>query len=319
MMDHNTAASRPRRPKRSALGRLRLSKALCRPRLFRLWERLGVHVTPVHFYQPIPDTRQIPDTLWGEPALPPGLRIDEEQQERTLRGLVAGRMEELQALPRRPDEAANGYYLENGRYESVDAELLYLFVRSGKPRRIIEVGSGFSTLVALRAIEANRRDDASYSCELTSIDPYPAPILDRAPRGAILAVRKRVQEVPLPTFAALEAGDILFIDSTHVCAVGSDVQYELLEVVPRVAPGVLVHFHDIFLPAEYPRVWVKEHHRFWNEQYVLQAFLSFNDSFRVLWAGHWMHLRRPQLLQECIPSYDQRTVCPGSLWIERLG
>lgn len=103
----------------------------------------------------------------------------------------------------------------------------------------------------------------------------------------------------------LERNDILFIDFSHILSIGSDVRYEYLDLLPRLKPGVLIHFHDIFLPAEYPQKWVLNFHRFWNEQYLLQAFLTFNTEFEVLWAGNFMHLNHSDLLAATIPSYKQ--------------
>ena len=116
----------------------------------------------------------------------------------------------------------------------------------------------------------------------------------------------------------LEAGDVLFIDSSHMLRIGSDVQFEYLEILPRLKPGVIVHIHDIFLPAEYPRNWVHDKHIFWNEQYLLQAFLAFNASFEVLWGGSWMHLNHPAELESAFQSYKRENQWPGSFWIRRV-
>ena len=115
-----------------------------------------------------------------------------------------------------------------------------------------------------------------------------------------------------------ENHDILFIDSSHVLRIGGDVQYEYLEILPRLARGVIVHSHDIFLPAEYPRHWVLEEHKFWTEQYLLQAFLAFNDSFEVLWAGSYMHLKHPEKLEEAFSSYKRERTLPGSFWMRKV-
>jgi hypothetical protein len=115
---------------------------------------------------------------------------------------------------------------------------------------------------------------------------------------------------------ALGENDILFIDSTHVLRIGSDVQYEFLEVLPRLRPGVYVHIHDIFMPAEYPEAWVRREHRFWTEQYLLQAFLCYNGAFEVIWAGSYMHLKHPDELAAAFASYGPGRH-PGSFWIRR--
>ena len=131
-------------------------------------------------------------------------------------------------------------------------------------------------------------------------------------------VTARAQDIPLTEFARLQAGDILFIDSSHVLKIGGDVQYEFLEVLPRLNPGVLVHVHDIFLSAEYRREFVLGACRFWTEQYLLQAFLCFNDRFAVLWGSSLMHLRHPDALQAAFASYRPAAHWPASCWLRRL-
>jgi hypothetical protein len=150
-----------------------------------------------------------------------------------------------------------------------------------------------------------------------AIEPYPNAVLSAGVPGVQLRAVP-LEAVPLQDFAALGENDILFIDSTHVLRIGGDVQYEILELLPRLRPGVNVHVHDIFLPAEYPRRWVMEHRRFWTEQYVLQAFLAFNDAFRITWGSGFMHLRHPDLLAEAFPSYRRPEIGPGSLWMRRV-
>jgi hypothetical protein len=123
--------------------------------------------------------------------------------------------------------------------------------------------------------------------------------------------------LPWSRFSQLRANDILFIDSSHVLKIGSDVQYEILSILPRLAEGVLVHLHDIFLPGEYPKHWVLDEHRFWNEQYVLHAFLCFNQRFQVVWAGSFMHTKHPELLEAAFRSYVRASRWPGSFWMLR--
>ena len=182
---------------------------------------------------------------------------------------------------------------------------------------IIEIGAGWSTLVSLDAIARNRDEDPDYTCELTSIEPYPRDFLHDLGDDHRL-VNALVQDVPLDVFAQLEAGDILFVDSSHVVKIGSDAQYEFLEVIPRVAPGVLVQVHDIFFPTDYPPIFVKQWQRFFNEQYVLQAFLSYNSAFEVRWCGSWMAHHHPDLLAEAFPSFGRGGMWPSSFWMERI-
>ena len=133
------------------------------------------------------------------------------------------------------------------------------------------------------------------------MDPYPWDLFRGGYPGLDELIDRRVQDVPIETFEALEAGDILFIDSSHVIRSGNDVHFEFLEVLPRLRSGVLVHVHDISLPKPYPKVYF-DNHLYWNEQYLLQAFLAFNDRFEVIWPGNYMMLKYPERVLETFPE-----------------
>jgi predicted O-methyltransferase YrrM len=286
--------------------------------LFELGQRAGVHVTPNDFYSPIPDIRSLSPELWEPRTELPGVDLREQAQIALLEELAASWREEYDALPRTPAGPGEPprFYLHNRRFGAVDAEVAYGMVRRHRPRRVIEIGAGQSTLLLLEALRANEREGAEGT--LLAIEPYPDEYVRHAAADPRLTLEATpLQALPLSLFAGLGEGDVVFIDSTHVCRIGSDVQHELLEVLPRLAPGVLVHLHDIFLPAEYPREWVTRFHRFWNEQYVLQAFLAFNRAFEVVWGSSLMHLRHPDRLAAAIASYDPATQHPASFWLRR--
>jgi predicted O-methyltransferase YrrM len=281
---------------------------------FEEWEQRGWHLTPNHFYSPIPDTRELGPALRANSDLP-GIDMRDEAQQSLLKELSAEVGEEWAALPRTA-AGDSAFYIDNHAFESVDAELLYGLIRHFKPKRYCEIGSGWSTMCALTA--ARRNVAEGHACQLEAIEPYPYGFLQRMAADPLLLLSvQKVQDVPMDRFTSLGAGDILFIDSSHVVRAGSDVQREFLEILPRLAPGVLVHVHDVFLPAEYPQPWFLEEHRFWNEQYLLQAFLIGNRTFEVLWAGNYMHQRHPDAVEQAIPSYDRTTRQPGSFWIRR--
>jgi predicted O-methyltransferase YrrM len=281
-------------------------------RVFKVLERLGVHLTPNHFYFPIPDTGRLPASLWSVESELAGLDLRLGAQLSLLDELVRFRGE-YEAFPRRRGGAGGGFSLDNPQFGPVDAEVLYALVRSRAPRIVLEVGSGFSTQVTRAALDRNKAEGRSG--RLVSIEPSPGPALRRGRPDQL--IQAPVQSVALERFAALGDDDILFIDSSHVAKAGSDVTYELLEIIPRLRPGVLVHFHDIFLPREYPRSWIVDELRFYNEQYLLQAFLSFNAAFEVVWSGHLMHLRHPDIVAAAFASYENGRHPPGSLWIRR--
>ncbi len=208
-----------------------------------------------------------------------------------------------------------------------------MILRHFKPRRVIEIGGGFTTRLMARAALRNARENAP--CEVISVDPFPDPVLSNGFPGLAAVIPCPVQEVGLELFQSLDAGDVLFIDSSHVVNIGGDVVFEYLEIIPKLRAGVMVHAHDIFVPADYPRSLVLAGLCFWSEQYLLQAFLSFNPSFEVLWAGSAMHMfhrhalaelfpawkdsytRMPSKKRQFIPTMDGRHVWPSSFWFRK--
>lgn len=301
---------------------------LQRRQLFDLWQRLGVHVVPNHFYEPVADTRTLEASRFTNASAMPGVDLRVSEQVKLMREMRARFGAEYDAFV---DEAVPGapghaFHLDNGMYGPVDAEVLYSLVRMHKPARVIEIGSGHSTKVTAMALLANQRESGGKLGELTCIEPYPRAWLKQGFPGLTRLIEKRAEEVPLEMFSGLGPGDMLFIDSSHVLKIGSDVQYEFLEIVPRVGVGALVHVHDIFFPKEYPRWWVMEEHRFWTEQYLLQAFLAFNRAFEVVWCGTAVdHAHRTEL-EAAFPSLARwrknkgaERVGPASFWMRRVG
>jgi hypothetical protein len=297
-------------------------------------ERLGVSVTPSHFYFPVPKLRSLRNKDWG--ARQPCAAIDFR---------FADQLERLntELLPFAPEwsfaDHQNGskseFHFNNGFFEHVDAEVAYSFVRQRKPRRVVEVGCGNTTLLLTAAIRKNAAE--GFPCEMHGIDPHPSVFLKEGVPGLTRLIEEPVQRAPVDLFRALEENDILFIDSSHVVSIDSDVVYELLNILPELKPGVLVHFHDIFAPLDYPEKFVKKNLCFWGEQYLLEAFLSFNSEFKVLWAGSAMQqhhaevlrnafpgwegsfARMPSPLKMFVPSLDGVNVWPCSFWVAKNG
>lgn len=285
---------------------------------FSFWERLGIHVTPNHYYFPIPDTRSLDEDLWRRRSTLVGLDVRSERFLELLDVFTRYRAE-YETFPREKPASAHEYFVENENFASVDGEVLFCMIRHFKPAKIIEIGSGFSTFLSARAVRENRAENPSHACELIAIEPHPTAMLRRGFPGLSRLVPTVLQQVPLKEFEALGENDILFIDSSHVIRTGNDVQMEYLEILPRLAKGVLVQIHDIYLPAEYPRDYLKTERLFYNEQYLLQAFLAFNDRFEVLWGSSFMHLDHPEILAAAFPSYRRDgDWWPRSLWMRRV-
>jgi hypothetical protein len=285
-------------------------------RTFPLWQMLGFHVTPNHFYQPIPDTRTLGTALWEKQSELAGVGLNVHGQLELLSGFETDFRSECSGLPREKTAARHQYYLGNPQFNFVDGYVWYCMIRRFMPRRIVEVGSGYSTCLAAQALMAN--GERGYpGCELTAIEPYPNRTLVDGFPGLSRLIQKRVQDVPLSVFLELRENDVLFVDSSHVMKTGSDVQYIILEVLPSIRRGVIVHFHDVFWPLEYPKKWVLSMLRFWNEQYALQAFMAFNRDFEVLWASSFMQSRYPEKLRAAFGPYDGERFHPCSLYIRR--
>jgi predicted O-methyltransferase YrrM len=284
---------------------------------FLLFQRAGFHVTRNHFDSPIPDTIQLKDDLWLKRSELVGIAINEQKQTETLAKFKRQFKNEYDTIPRNKTASPHTYYFNNGAFGPVDGEMLYCMILDLKPQRVIEIGAGNSTFLSAQAILVNKEENEHYKCDLVAIEPNPSSALKAGFPGLSALISKKVQDVPISEFLKLKKNDILFIDSSHVLKVGSDVQYEYMELLPRLNKGVVIHIHDIFWPREYKKEWVKRNHWFWNEQYLLQSFLAFNDSFEILWIGSLMHLTYTNLLEKAFSSYKSDTDWPSSLWMRK--
>ena len=266
-----------------------------------------------HFYSPVADPvdiRRREGRIWARQDAMSGIDLHEDRQLALLRQLK-GLVDDLDWPVDKPEDPTQ-YFYGNDQYPVLDAEFLWAALRHFRPRRFIEVGSGFSSLITA---QANRRHFGG-ALEFSCIEPYPRQFLIDGVEGVSRLVRERVEDVDPAFFDHLDQGDILFIDSSHVSKVGSDVNHLFFEVLPRLRPGVLVHIHDIFLPDEYPKAWVIDQGRHWNEQYLVRAFLQFNRAWEVVWAAHFMGTRHTAAVQDVFGRFP-RLGGGGSLWLQR--
>jgi hypothetical protein len=289
----------------------------CRVRVFRMLQKMGIHVVPNHFYEPVPDARNISEGFWKSPSSLVGIDVKEAAQLALLEEFCGKYQPEFEQFGNPTSTPSNGFSLANPSFGSVDGEILYCVVRHFRPNTVIEIGSGNSTRISAMAILKNA-DETGKMTKLIAIEPYPNAMIEKGFPGLARLIRAPVQSVPLAEFEVLGENDVLFVDSSHVLKEASDVQFEYLEIVPRLKKGVIVHFHDIFLPFPYPRSWVVDELRFWNEQYVLQALLTFSSSFEVLWAGNYMNHKHPDALRRAFRSYRPNETSPGSFWIKKI-
>lgn len=270
--------------------------------VFASGQKLNLDILPRHFYSAIPDLKQLrADSSWRVASEMPGVRGTElgdqlEVLENWFTDAVRKGLSESDVYRRATE--ANGA----SGFGPAEAQLLHAFVASQRPRRVVQVGAGVSTAVILHAAERH-----GTGTRVMCVDPYPNEyLIDLDRRGVIDLVRRPAQEVPIDTFTDLESGDLLFIDSTHTVKPGSEVNRIVLEVLPRLARGVIVHFHDISFPYDYQRDVLDRALFFWTESSLLHAFLVDNRRARILVSGSMLQYDRVDDLSRILPRFDPR-------------
>jgi hypothetical protein len=286
----------------------------------RIARRFGLHVLNESLESPVSAMPAPEDEVWSRRSSLTGIRFDLAAQLSFVESSLAPYLNEFDRVVRRPS-GKREFPLWNGFYQAGDAEFLYAIVRHFKPARILELGSGFSTFVSAAASVENARE--GHSVELTAVDPSPRADLDAGIEGLSGIERRDGRDLPLGRFEQLGRGDILFIDSSHAVKLGGEVHWLVLEVLPRLNEGVLVHFHDIFLPYEYPRglfdLWP-----YFNEQYLLQAFLVGNAGYEVLLGSAALVSEHRERVASLVPSLTERAdhlpwspYVPSGFWMRR--
>jgi predicted O-methyltransferase YrrM len=271
--------------------------------------------SPGHYYSPIVDPSTIAEYVENqflqEPDDMKGLHFDED-------AMVEFWKENAEFIKNtrfsEDDDGKNRYYYNNDQFPYGDAMMLRAMIAHSQPKYVIEVGSGFSSACMLDAVDDVGLSDFTMTC----IDPDASRLrrrLREEDHSRVKIIEGLVQSVPVSTFSKLNENDILFIDSTHVLKTASDVHYELFSILPSLNKGVLVHFHDIQYPFEYPRQWLFEDNRSWNEIYALRAFLTFNSAFQVVFWNGLFADRQRDLVHETDPLF--LTNPGGSIWLQR--
>ena len=271
---------------------------------------VGVFPIREHYYEPLFNPKHLQYPL-DKDRLLPGVDLNAEGQLELLNQLdfsdeLIGRWIE----PGNPPI----FSISNGSFEAGDAEYWYSIIRHFKPRRIIEIGSGCSTLIAIHAIKKNREIDPTFACEHICVEPYEAPWLEDV---GVRVVRKRVEDLDLSFFAKLDKNDILFIDSSHIIRPQGDVLTEFLTILPTLKVGVIVHVHDIFTPKDYSSEAIIGEVSFWNEQYLLEAFLTHNNKWEIIGALNYLQHHHYEQLKRIAP-YLERHREPGSFYFTRI-
>lgn len=271
---------------------------------------------PGHFYSPCPDLESVRSratALWSKDVdRNPSLQLGPDAQTALIKELARFYTDFTWPDQPYPDYR---YYLANSWFGHGDAISLYGVLRYFRPNRVIEMGSGFSSALMLDTNEKFLAHAVRFTC----IDPFPErlrSLLRDADRQNVGVVPDIVQNVPIATFSERDANDILFVDSLPVAKIGSDVNYLIFEILPALKPGVLVHFHDILWPFEYPLEWVLAGTA-WNETYVVRAFLQYNHMFEVLLFNSYLGDKFTSLFEALMPSFLKDI--GGSLWLRKRG
>jgi hypothetical protein len=279
-----------------------------RPLIKAVLTKVGVFPVLDHYYEPMVVTDQL-QNLSAVRNLP-GIDFNLEAQKALMARLPSDAA--IDVLFKEPSNE-HAFVLKNGYFENGDADVWFRVIQHFKPARIIEIGSGHSTKVARLALACNEQETGGAHCEHICIDPNAPHYLDLLD---VQVIRQKVETVDLSMFKKLGPGDILFIDSSHVIRPQGDVLFEYLQILPSLALGVIVHIHDIFTPREYPADWLQERRYLWNEQYLLEAFLTHNNCWEVLLASNMLMHEQFDLLKSKCPSLDRNKV-PRSLYIRR--
>ena len=254
---------------------------------------------PGHFYSPIPSLKAVfkrENKIFHMPAEIAGVDLNVDRQLEILEALGVLCSSHPFAMEGR---SPTRFQWPNDNFSAGEASIYYGMLRYWRPRRVIEIGSGYTTLALLDTLERENMRDT----ECLSIEPYPdllRRLLSASDTKRVHILQQEVQDVSREVFESLGENDLLFVDSTHVAKTGSDVNTILFDILPLLKPGVCVHFHDMYHPFEYPKEWVRQG-RAWNEAYLLRAFLQYNSVFRICFfnsyvAEFYRHLMAPSLL-----------------------
>lgn len=276
----------------------------------KIFMNKGIYPIKDHFYQPLINPKKHLKKSLREDRHLPGIDFNTKEQLELLNKFCYNN--ELLEFPVKKTDNLE-YYYDNPSYKSGDGEYLYNIIRHFKPGKIIEIGSGNSTLMAINAINKNIQEDPLYQCDHICVEPYRMDWLEKT---TVNVIRKKVEELDIDFFSQLTTNDILFIDSSHIIRPQGDVLFEYLEVLPTLKSGVIIHVHDIFTPKDYLDSWIFDKHLLWNEQYLLEAFLSNNSDFKIIGALNYLSHNFNDEFSKVNPIFAmEKNREPGGFWM----
>jgi predicted O-methyltransferase YrrM len=292
--------------RKHGIHRMKLSK--------KIFMKIGIFPIIDHYYEPLFNPKHLKKSLREDRVLP-GIDFNAGEQLDILK-----KFDFNEELVKFPLEKTNNleFYYHNFTFGSGDAEYLYSIARLFKPKKIIEIGSGESSLMVINAIRQNKIENSGYVCEYICIDPYENEWNYWLEKINAKVIREKAENIDKQIFLELEPNDILFIDSSHIIRPQGDVLFEYMEVLPILKSGVLVHIHDIFTPKDYQDITLLKHVQLFNEQYLLEAFLAFNNEYKIIGALNYLKHNYPdELFDKCPILKNESYREPGSFWIMR--
>ena len=268
-----------------------------------------------HFYSPIVDIKCIKKDearIWPDKPEILGIDFNKSSHEKFIFEHFPNYLNEFD-YPYEPEdrETAHGYFINNPQFSWLDARALFVMLRTLRPKRMIEIGSGYSSLLTA---DVNQRFFEN-GMEFTCVEPYPESFLTTEVVGISKIIQSKVEETSLSVFETLESGDFLFIDSSHVAKTGSDINHIYFEILPRLKKGVIIHIHDIFLPFDYLKEWVLDEGRSWNEQYLVRALLMYSNAFEVMFGCMHAFHKFPEPLKKLL---DNKLFGGSSIWLKKI-
>ena len=270
-------------------------------------KKIGIFPLTSNYYEPSFNFDNLKKNLSEKRSLP-GINFNIENQIKNLKQLDYKK--ELENLNLKNNSPNFNFNIDNNFFEAGDAEIYYQMIRYHKPKKIIEIGSGQSSLIAMEAINNNKQID-NFITELTCIEPFENKWLEK---NDIRVIRKKVEEIDTDIFTDLSKGDILFIDSSHVIKPQGDIVKIFLEILPKLKSGVIIHIHDIFSPRDYLENWLKIENRFFNEQYLLEGMLDNSSRYKIMLSLNLLKYDFYKELKNVCPYLNDRSE-PSSFYM----
>ena len=272
----------------------------------------GYYFAKPSWENPIPDKKYLleHDGYWKKPYPCHGIEFNDEKQ-LSLCEELAEFAPEIYGLPKDVLDPE-----ENKSFLDMDLEFLYCMIRLCKPKQFIEIGGGWTSLIAMHALAHNRKEGVN--CRHILIEPYPRPYFVEHASFELADefIKRPIQEVSLDYFKTMSANDIVFIDTSHIMKYGSDVNYLYFHIIPLIGSGCYVHIHDIFIPSDYPEYWIIQNDMFYSEQYLVMAFIMYNHDFQITLAAQYLSQKYHGKLESLFTRFEPN-FSPGSLWLQR--